>query len=61
MNTSLSFSQWPTSLDSAPDDARSARFIEELEAGIATRLSAAPARMTIPLAQMMLVKATDEK
>jgi hypothetical protein len=45
------------SLDGAPGDARSANFIDELEAGVAARLAAAPVRMTIPLAQMMLVKA----
>ena len=46
-----------TSLDNAPDDTRPARFMDQLEAGIAARLSTAPVRMTIPLAQMMLVKA----
>ncbi len=45
------------SLDEAPDDTRSARFIDELEAGVTARLSAAPTQMTIPLAQMTLVKA----
>lgn len=50
-----------TSLDSGSDDARSAMFIEQLEAGIAARLSTAPVRMTIPLARMTLVKAIDEK
>ena len=45
------------SLDGAPDSARSVKFIDELETGLAARLAAAPIRMTIPLAQMMLVKA----
>jgi hypothetical protein len=45
------------SLDGAPDSARSVKFIDELETGVAARLAAAPVRMTIPLAQMMLVKA----
>jgi hypothetical protein len=46
------------SLDEAPGDARSARFVDELEAGVAALLSIAPVRMTIPLAQMTLVRAT---
>jgi hypothetical protein len=45
------------SLDGAPDSARSVKFFDELETGAAARLAAAPVRMTIPLAQMMLVKA----
>ena len=45
-----------TSLDGASADARSARFIDQLETGVAARLAAAPVRMTILLAQMMLVK-----
>jgi hypothetical protein len=45
------------SLDGAPDSARSLKFIDELETAVAARLAAAPVRMTIPLAQMMLVKA----
>ncbi len=48
-------------LDGAPDSARSVKFIDELETGVAARLAAAPVRMTIPLAQMMLVKGIDEK
>jgi len=48
-----------TSLDNVPGDARSAKFMDQLEAGIAAKLSAAPVRMTIPLAQMMLVKANN--
>ncbi|MGB9474083.1 MAG: hypothetical protein WCE87_03325 [Candidatus Udaeobacter sp.] len=43
-------------LDGGLGKARSANFIDELEAGLAARLAAAPVRMTIPLAQMMLVK-----
>ena len=46
-----------TSLDEVPGDTRSAKFMDQLEAGTASRLSAAPVRMTIPLAQMTLVKA----
>ena len=45
------------SLDGAPDSARSVKFIDELETGVAARLAAAPVQMTIPLAQMILVKA----
>jgi hypothetical protein len=45
------------SLDGAPDSARSVKFFDELETGVAARLAVAPVRMTIPLAQMMLVKA----
>jgi hypothetical protein len=44
------------SLDGAPDSARSVKFFDELETGVAARLAVAPVRMTIPLAQMMLVK-----
>jgi hypothetical protein len=50
-----------TSLDEEPDDTRSAKFMDQLEAGIAARLSTTPVRMTIPLAQMTLVKALPEK
>jgi S-adenosylmethionine-dependent carboxyl methyltransferase len=46
-----------TSLDEVPGETRSAKFMDQLEAGTASRLSAAPVRMTIPLAQMTLVKA----
>ena len=45
------------SVDNTPDDTRPARFMDQLEARVTARLSAAPVRMTIPLAQMMLVKA----
>jgi hypothetical protein len=48
------------SLDEARGDARSAKFMDQLEAGITARLSAAPVQMTIPLAQMTLLKAIDE-
>ena len=48
-----------TSLDEVPGDARSAKFMDQLEAGTASRLSAAPVQMTIPLAQMTLVKANN--
>lgn len=37
-------------------DPRSAPFFERFEAGLAARLAAAPERMKIPLAQMVLVK-----
>jgi hypothetical protein len=47
------------SLDGVPDHARSAKFFDELEAGIAKRLSLAPVRMKIPLAQMTLAKASN--
>lgn len=50
-----------TSLDEVRDDTRAAKFMDQLEAGITARLSAAPVRMTIPLAQMTLVKALVEK
>jgi hypothetical protein len=46
-----------TSLDGALGDSRSAKFMDQLEAGMTARLSVAPVRMTIPLAQMTLVKA----
>ena len=45
------------SLDNASADGCSAKFIDELEAGVAARLSAAPVRITIPLAQITLIKA----
>jgi hypothetical protein len=50
-----------TSLDEVRDDTGSAKFMDQLEAGIAARLSTTPVRMTIPLAQMTLVKALPEK
>ena len=45
------------SLDGASTDARSAKFMDQLESGVTARVAAAPVRMTITLAQMMLVKA----
>src|SRR5206468_7822922 len=45
-------------LDGAPCEARSAKFMDALETGVAARLAAVPVRMTITLAQMMLIKAT---
>ena len=50
-----------TSLDEVRDDTCPGRFMDQLEAGITARLSAGPVRMTIPLAQMTLVKALAEK
>lgn len=49
------------SLDRVPGGAHSTKFFDELEAGIAARLSLAPVPMKIPLAQMTLVKAMSEK
>ena len=46
-----------TSLDGGSGDARSAKFMDQLETGVTARLSVAPVRMTIPLAQMTLVRA----
>ncbi len=43
-------------LDGGADDARGAKFVDRLEAGVAARLSVSPERMTIPLAQMLLIK-----
>jgi SAM dependent carboxyl methyltransferase len=48
-------------LNGAPDAARSAEFMEQLETGVAAELSASPVRMIIPLAQLMLVKTSDGK
>jgi hypothetical protein len=45
-----------TALDGGRDDPRSAEFVARLEAGVAARLAAAPERMLIPLARMLLVK-----
>jgi hypothetical protein len=50
-----------TSLDELPDATQAAKFMDQLEAGIAAWLSTAPVRMTIPLAQMTLVKAIVQK
>src|SRR5262249_26782439 len=43
-------------LEGGRDTPRSAQFIDRLEAGVAERLAAAPERMSIPLARMLLVK-----
>jgi hypothetical protein len=43
-------------LDGSGGDPRFAKFVDRLEAGVAARLSESPERMTIPLAQMLLVK-----
>jgi SAM dependent carboxyl methyltransferase len=43
-------------LEGGEADPRSGQFVERLEAGVAARLSAAPERMVMPLAQMVLVK-----
>jgi S-adenosylmethionine-dependent carboxyl methyltransferase len=45
------------SLEEGPSDARSAKFMDQLETGVTARLWAAPVRMSIPLARMTLVKA----
>ena len=47
-----------TGLDVAEEDSRAAGFVDRLENGVAERMSAGPTRMTIPLAQMTLVKAS---
>ena len=47
-----------TCLDVTRDESRAARFVDHLENGVAERMSAGPTRMTIPLAQMTLVKAS---
>ena len=54
------FPTFAAALDAAPNDARSVKFVDELEADVAARLSAAPIQMKIPLARMTLVKAIDE-
>ncbi len=43
-------------LDDGARDSRFAAFLDRLEAAVAARLAIAPARMTIPLAQMLFVK-----
>jgi hypothetical protein len=45
-----------SALQEGRDDPRSAGFVDQLEAGVTARLSAAPERMRIPLAQMLLSK-----
>jgi hypothetical protein len=44
-------------LDGGAQDARAAAFVAGMEAGMATRLAAAPARMLIPLAAVVLASA----
>jgi hypothetical protein len=51
------FPSLATALHPAGGAARAENLFNRLEAGTATRLAAAPARMTIPLARMVLVKA----
>lgn len=46
-------------LDNGPDDPRAAKFVELLEAGIVSRLSAGPEPMLIPLCKLLLAKETD--
>jgi hypothetical protein len=43
-------------LDGGRGDPRAAQFVDQLEAGVAARLAAAPGRMRIPLAKLSLVK-----
>ena len=51
------FPSLATALDCAPDSARAVGVFDRLEGEIATRLSAAPERMRIPVANMVLAKA----
>jgi SAM dependent carboxyl methyltransferase len=50
------FPSLAAALDPAGGQARAAEFFSRLETGMATRLAAAPARMEIPLARMVLAK-----
>lgn len=43
-------------LDCSRQDPRAARFLDQLESGIAQRLAAAPEQMQIPLAHLVLIK-----
>jgi hypothetical protein len=43
------------------DDPRAASFVDRLESGMAARLAAAPERMLIPLAKMLLTKKNDNE
>lgn len=43
-------------LDGGRDDRRAAKFVDKLEAGMAARLAAAPQPMSIPLANIVLVR-----
>ena len=45
-----------TALDGGVADARTAQFLDQLEAGVAARLAAAPEQMQIPLAHLVLIK-----
>ena len=45
-----------TALDDDVADARTGQFLDQLEAGVAARLAAAPEQMQIPLAQLVLIK-----
>jgi S-adenosylmethionine-dependent carboxyl methyltransferase len=45
-------------LDGGRDDPRSVQFLDRLQADVAERLAAAPERMLIPLAKMVLAKGT---
>lgn len=43
-------------LEATQDDGRIAQFMDRLEAGMATRLAAAPGRMNMPMARLVLVR-----
>jgi hypothetical protein len=45
-----------SALEGGVADPRSAQFFDQLEAGIATRMAAAPEQMRIPLAHLVLIK-----
>ena len=45
-----------TALDGGVADARAGQFLDQLEAGVAARLAAAPEQMQIPLAHLVLIK-----
>jgi hypothetical protein len=45
-----------SALEGGITDPRSAQFVDQLEAGIATRMAAAPAQMQSPLAHLVLTK-----
>ena len=45
-----------SALEGGVADPRSAQFFDRLEAGVATRLAAAPEQMQIPLAHLVLIK-----
>ena len=50
------FPSLATGLDSGPDDPRTAAILDRLETEVAGRLAAAPARMRIPTANVVLTK-----